>query len=93
MDHASPWPGLPGRLRFSSPSGGDDDAFFAALDLGTNNCRLMIAAGTSDGFRVGDSYSPMVRLGEGLHSTGVLSASALDWTMAALHSGAERTAC
>lgn len=90
MDHASPWPGLPGRLRFSSPSGGDDDAFFAALDLGTNNCRLMIAAQTSDGFRVVDSYSRMVRLGEGLHHTGVLSAAAMDRTMSALHSCAER---
>ena len=46
---------------------------FAALDLGTNNCRLLIARPAGDGFRVVDSYSKVVRLGHGLASTGRLS--------------------
>src|ERR1700733_9668357 len=37
---------------------------YAALDLGTNNCRLLIAAPTADGFRVIDSFSRIIRLGE-----------------------------
>ena len=39
---------------------------YAALDLGTNNCRLLIAQRAPGGFRVVDSYSRIVRLGEGL---------------------------
>jgi exopolyphosphatase/guanosine-5'-triphosphate,3'-diphosphate pyrophosphatase len=40
---------------------------YAALDLGTNNCRLLVATPAADGFRVLDSFSRIVRLGEGLH--------------------------
>ena len=45
---------------------------FAAVDLGTNNCRLLVAEAdrTGAGFRVVDGYSQIVRLGEGLASTG-----------------------
>ena len=50
-----------------------DLSLFAALDLGTNNCRLLIARPTNDGFKVIDSYSKVVRLGAGLDSTGLLS--------------------
>ena len=39
---------------------------YAALDLGTNNCRLLIACPTADGFRVVDSFSRIIRLGEGI---------------------------
>ena len=46
---------------------------YAALDLGTNNCRLLIAKPTHHNFRVIDSYSSVVRLGAGLHATGRLS--------------------
>lgn len=49
---------------------------FAAIDLGTNNCRLLIAEPTARGFRVVDSYSRIVRLGEGLARTGMLSEAA-----------------
>lgn len=45
----------------------------AALDLGTNNCRLLIARPTDGGFRVIDSYSKVVRLGQGLAASGKLS--------------------
>ncbi len=57
---------------------------FAALDLGTNNCRMLVGAPTSDGFRVLDSFSRIVRLGEGLHETGRLSEPAMDRAIAAL---------
>ena len=52
---------------------------FAALDLGTNNCRLLVAQPTRPGqFRVVDSFSRIVRLGEGLSLTGRLSDAAMD---------------
>jgi len=63
---------------------------FAALDLGTNNCRLLVGAPSGDGFRVIDSFSRIVRLGEGLHHTGRLSQDAMDRAMTALHACAER---
>ena len=50
---------------------------YAALDLGTNNCRLLVARPTQDGFRVIDAYSRIVRLGEGLSQTGRLSPAAI----------------
>ncbi len=65
---------------------------FAALDLGTNNCRLLIGMPTSDGFRVVDSFSRIVRLGEGLQNTGMLSELAMERTMGALHACAARLA-
>ena len=46
---------------------------YAALDLGTNNCRLLIACPTQDGFRVVDSFSRIIRLGEGVSATGSIS--------------------
>lgn len=57
----------------------------AVLDLGTNNCRLLIAVPTPNGnFRVIDSFSRIVRLGEGVSRSGELSAVAMDRTIAAL---------
>ena len=50
---------------------------YGALDLGTNNCRLLIAERAGQGFRVVDSYSRIVRLGEGLNATGQLSDNAM----------------
>ena len=58
---------------------------YAALDLGTNNCRLLIAVPTRPGqFRVIDAFSRIVRLGEGLGRTGSLSRGAMDRATAAL---------
>lgn len=58
---------------------------YAALDLGTNNCRLLIAQPTRPGqFRVVDAFSRIVRLGEGLVSTGRLSDEAMDRAVEAL---------
>ncbi len=58
---------------------------FAAVDLGTNNCRMLVGTPTGDGFRVLDSFSRIVRLGEGLHDTGRLCPTAMDRAIAALH--------
>jgi exopolyphosphatase/guanosine-5'-triphosphate,3'-diphosphate pyrophosphatase len=57
---------------------------FGALDLGTNNCRLLVATPTVEAFRVVDAFSRVVRLGEGLAETGILSASAMDRALGAL---------
>src|SRR5229473_2808788 len=57
---------------------------YAALDLGTNNCRLLIARRTGAGFRVIDAFSRIVRLGEGLAATGALSEAAMARTIDAL---------
>ena len=67
-------------------SGFDGSAdMYAALDLGTNNCRLLIAQPTRPGqFRVVDAFSRIVRLGEGLVSTGRLSDDAMDRAVEAL---------
>lgn len=58
---------------------------YAAIDLGTNNCRLLIARPTADGgFVVVDAFSRIVRLGEGLEATGRLSEAAIDRAISAL---------
>jgi len=57
---------------------------YAALDLGTNNCRLLIACPTEDGFRVVDSFSRIIRLGEGISTTGCISEAAIERAIAAL---------
>ncbi|THD65472.1 MAG: Ppx/GppA family phosphatase [Bradyrhizobium sp.] len=57
---------------------------YAALDLGTNNCRLLIACPTDDGFRVVDSFSRIIRLGEGIPATGCISDAAIERAIGAL---------
>ena len=66
---------------FGSDRGG---ATYAALDLGTNNCRLLVARPSGEGFRVVDAFSRIVRLGEGVSSSGHLSETAISRAMAAL---------
>lgn len=63
---------------------GGSPRHYAALDLGTNNCRLLIARPQSEGFAVVDAFSRIVRLGEGLATTGRLSDAAIDRTIEAL---------
>ncbi|OQM75926.1 exopolyphosphatase [Pseudaminobacter manganicus] len=87
-DHAVP--------RLVSPQSGEPSAsprrtfwreqpVFAALDLGTNNCRLLVAIPTRYGqFRVIDAFSRIVRLGEGLSTSGRLSEAAMDRAIGAL---------
>ncbi|MEE8534953.1 MAG: Ppx/GppA phosphatase family protein [Kiloniellales bacterium] len=57
---------------------------YAALDLGTNNCRLLIAKGAAGGFEVIDAFSRIVRLGEGVSRSGRLSEAAMARTLKAL---------
>lgn len=57
---------------------------YAALDLGTNNCRLLVARPEQRGFRVVDAYSRIVRLGEGLGHTNRLSEPAMERALEAL---------
>ncbi len=57
---------------------------YSAIDLGTNNCRLLVAKPTLHGFRVIDAFSRIVRLGEGLGTTKMLSTDAMDRTVEAL---------
>jgi exopolyphosphatase/guanosine-5'-triphosphate,3'-diphosphate pyrophosphatase len=57
---------------------------YGAVDLGTNNCRLLIARPSDGAFTVIDAFSRIVRLGEGLGQTGELSADAMDRAVGAL---------
>jgi exopolyphosphatase/guanosine-5'-triphosphate,3'-diphosphate pyrophosphatase len=72
------------RRRFPRRRKGSQGAF-AALDLGTNNCRLLVAKPAEGGFRVIDAFSRIVRLGEGLEQGGQLSDAAMDRTIDALN--------
>ena len=60
------------------------EALYGALDLGTNNCRLLIATPADQGFVVVDAFSRIVRLGEQLGQTGRLSDAAMSRTIDAL---------
>src|ERR1700710_1161937 len=87
-DGLAPREGAPGLAAAvaagSAASPGQSSGVYAALDLGTNNCRLLIACPTGDGFRVIDSFSRIIRLGEGISATGRISDAAIDRAIAAL---------
>ena len=73
--------------RIAAPSAGadiDDGAIYGALDLGTNNCRLLLARPSRRGFRVVDAFSRIIRLGEGVSQSGALSELAMSRTIDAL---------
>jgi exopolyphosphatase/guanosine-5'-triphosphate,3'-diphosphate pyrophosphatase len=74
------------RARHDGARGGTDiyGPSYAALDLGTNNCRLLIARATHDGFRVIDAFSRIIRLGEGITASGRLSEPAIARAVEAL---------
>lgn len=57
---------------------------YGALDLGTNNCRLLVARPSRRGFQVIDAFSKIIRLGEGVSRTGLLSHAAMTRTIDAL---------
>jgi exopolyphosphatase/guanosine-5'-triphosphate,3'-diphosphate pyrophosphatase len=78
-----PGAGMPEVGPWAAPRGAAP-GFYAALDLGTNNCRLLVAAPAGAGFRVVDSFSRIVRLGEGLQATGRLGQPAMDRVIDAL---------
>ena len=77
----SPW----GRRYRHAPNGAERTApTYAALDLGTNNCRLLVARPTPEGFRVVDAFSRIIRLGEGVLASGRISGAAIDRALDAL---------
>jgi len=63
---------------------------FGAIDLGTNNCRLLIARPSGENFAIVDAFSRVVRLGEGLAQTGRLSQAAMDRALGALNVCADK---
>ncbi len=69
-----------------APASANDEAggTYAALDLGTNNCRLLVARPTKDGFRVVDAFSRIIRLGEGVASSRRISEPAIKRAVDAL---------
>ncbi|WP_428522385.1 Ppx/GppA phosphatase family protein [Pseudorhodoplanes sp.] len=79
QDESAPYD--PGRREArSDPSAWGTDLYgptYAALDLGTNNCRLLVARATHDGFRVIDAFSRIIRLGEGITASGRLGEPAI----------------
>lgn len=79
-------------LRRESPSRHRDreSDIYAALDLGTNNCRLMIASLHRSQFRIVEAFSRIVRLGEGLSHSGRLHDQAMDRAIKALKICAEK---
>ncbi|MDX7951935.1 Ppx/GppA phosphatase family protein [Lichenihabitans sp. Uapishka_5] len=79
LDSRSPQP-TPGAARVAEAA----QPLYGALDLGTNNCRLLVARPSHDGFRIVDSFSRIVRLGEGLALTGRLNPDAIERTLSAL---------
>lgn len=88
MSEAPRAPGPPSRGREKAAG---DPPCYAALDLGTNNCRLLIATPSQHGgFRVVEAYSRIVRLGEGLGASGRLSDEAMERAMAALKVSGEK---
>src|SRR6201987_5160650 len=68
----------------AQPAQASPNEVYAALDLGTNNCRLLIACPYGDSFRVVDSFSRIIRLGEGVSATGCISDAAIERAIAAL---------
>ncbi len=85
---AAAWPQTPSRgAPFNAPF---HRQAFAAIDLGTNNCRLLIARPQGEHFLVIDAFSRVVRLGEGLAQTGRLSQEAMDRALGALQICADK---
>jgi exopolyphosphatase / guanosine-5'-triphosphate,3'-diphosphate pyrophosphatase len=84
----APPPGAADDAAVGKPADRITGRSFAALDLGTNNCRLLVARpapmGAAGGFRVVDAFSRIVRLGEGLEASGALSEPAMTRTLDAL---------
>ena len=73
-----------GRKRAKPGRPGKAPPLYAAVDLGTNNCRLLIAKPGRTGFRIIDSHSQIARLGEDLAHTGRISDAAIERAMDAL---------
>ncbi len=79
-------PSRPGAIPFKTANGANSatSAIYGALDLGTNNCRLLVARPSRRGFFVIDAFSRIIKLGEGVSHSGVLSEEAISRTIDAL---------
>ncbi len=75
---------FPKAVEPTSPGDKDPAELYAALDLGTNSCRMLIAQPKGNQFHVIDSFSKSVQLGLGLERTGKLSRASMNRTMQAL---------
>jgi exopolyphosphatase/guanosine-5'-triphosphate,3'-diphosphate pyrophosphatase len=73
--------GFPRREQDGDSDGG---SIYGALDLGTNNCRLLVARPSGDGFHVIDAFSRIIRLGEGISASGRLNDAAIERAVEAL---------
>jgi exopolyphosphatase/guanosine-5'-triphosphate,3'-diphosphate pyrophosphatase len=79
-----------GKTDAGAPARAAVPLIYGALDLGTNNCRLLIAKPSRRGFLVIDAFSRIIRLGEGALSSGRLSDAAMSRTIEALKVCAEK---
>ena len=75
---------FPRPVESPAPTDPDPNALYAALDLGTNSCRMLIAQPKGSQFHVVDSFSKSVQLGQGLEMTGRLSRASMGRTVSAL---------
>ena len=76
--------GKPNRQNVGAPNLGVAQSNYVAIDLGTNSCRLVVATPTTTSFRVVETYSKVVRLGEGIIQDNELSMKAMRRTLQAL---------
>ncbi len=80
------------RSALAVPRRGCSALLYGALDLGTNNCRLLVARPAAGGFRVVDAFSRIIRLGEGIQTHGAISAAAIGRAVEALKICADKLA-
>src|SRR4051812_49536774 len=83
-DRRSPWGRRSPYGSTRQPNDGGHTATYAALDLGTNNGRLLVARPAGDGFRVVDAFSRIIRLGEGISKSGRINDAAISRAVEAL---------
>jgi exopolyphosphatase/guanosine-5'-triphosphate,3'-diphosphate pyrophosphatase len=83
---------IPEALAYVQREPGRQLPIYGALDLGTNNCRLLVARPSRRGFQVIDAFSKIIRLGEGVSKTGLLSEAAMARTIEALKVCSEKMA-
>ena len=76
---------FPKPVETPAPVPPDPSELYAALDLGTNSCRMLVAQPKGSQFHVVDSFSKSVQLGQGLEGSGRLSRASMARTVQALH--------
>ena len=75
---------FPKAVETPAPKSPDPETLYAALDLGTNSCRMLIAQPKGSQFHVIDSFSKAVQLGQGLEGSGKLSRASMNRTISAM---------